>query len=209
MLFHQEEQTVYVRGTFRNKMPISLGTIKNVRPRLLLPAHLFLRQWLVRALARGAVARFCRFLHDGVVVAVRAAPPRADAALTMLGVGAGGRIVQAIERDLNSPCIWDRASSKHVHLQIADAATFRHLMGFAPLPTPISAYTYQQRGLPFYQFAGLDDSSRTGVAGTWPAGLIGAAEAVHKRKKGKKGRRGKKGKHRGGGSGRQRRTRAE
>ncbi len=139
---------------------------------------------------------------DGKVLHLSVMP---DDTLTLLGVGAGGRVVQAIQRDMNSPRIWDVASAKILNLQIVDSATFRRVTGLDPPPTPISAQTYQQMGLPFYQFAGLDDSSASGgqaaVAGAWPAGLVGAAEAAVKRKKGK--RRG------GGGGKRQRDMRAE
>jgi hypothetical protein len=86
---------------------------------------------------------------------------------TSLGIGAGGSIVQHIERDQNeNPRIWDVASSKVLNVQILDAASFRLVTGLPPPPTPVSAETYAEHGLPFYRMW-RDEAKEAGVAGRW------------------------------------------
>ena len=68
-----------------------------------------------------------------------------------LGIGAGGTIIQNIEPDTNDPRIWDVASSKILNVQIIDSRTFKLVTGLPPPPSPITAETYAQMGLPFFQ----------------------------------------------------------
>jgi hypothetical protein len=50
---------------------------------------------------------------------------------TALSIGAGGSIIQHIERDENNPRIWDVAN-----IQIIDSTTFRSLTGLEPPKSP-------------------------------------------------------------------------
>jgi hypothetical protein len=68
---------------------------------------------------------------------------------TVLGIGAGGSIVQDIERDESDPRLWDRANSKIVNIHLLDAATFRSVTGLEPPCSPINSRTYADAGLPF------------------------------------------------------------
>src|SRR5271154_3035491 len=101
--------------------------------------------------------------------------------LTQLGVGAGGSIMQHIERDENDPRIWDVANSKILNVQIIDSTTFRLVTGLNPPETPITAQTYKQMGLPFYRLW-RDEGKEDGVAGAW-GGLMGVADVASNKKR--------------------------
>jgi hypothetical protein len=107
-----------------------------------------------------------------------------DSRPTRLGVGAGGSIVQHIERDENDPRIWDVANSKILNVQIIDSTTFRLVTGLEPPETPVTAETYKQMGLPFYRLW-RDEGKEDGVAGVW-GDLMGVAEVAGKKKKKKR-----------------------
>lgn len=96
-----------------------------------------------------------------------------------LAVGAGGSIVQAIVKDVNDPRIWDIGNSKILSMQLVDSRTFKLATGMDPPPTPVTAATYKNMGLPFYQFEeGHLAQKKTGaVAGNWPS-LAGAKESA-------------------------------
>jgi hypothetical protein len=104
-----------------------------------------------------------------------------DSHPTTLGIGAGGTIIQHIERDENNPRIWDVANSKILNVQIIDSTTFRLVTRLNPPETPISAQTYKQMGLPFYSLW-RDEDKEDGVAGPWGS-LMGAAEVANKNRK--------------------------
>jgi hypothetical protein len=100
---------------------------------------------------------------------------------TALSIGAGGSIIQHIERDENNPRIWDVANSKILNIQIIDSTTFRSLTGLEPPKTPITAQICKQLGLPFYSLW-RNERKKDGIADTWD-GLIGVAEVASKNKK--------------------------
>ncbi|KAK3167766.1 hypothetical protein OEA41_010895 [Lepraria neglecta] len=100
---------------------------------------------------------------------------------TLLGIGAGGSIIQHIERDENDPRIWDVANSKILNVQIIDSTTFRSLTGLNSPRTPINAQMYKQMGLPFYSLW-RDEGKEDGVASAW-GGLVGVAEVASKSRK--------------------------
>ncbi|KAF7554773.1 hypothetical protein G7Z17_g2655 [Cylindrodendrum hubeiense] len=93
---------------------------------------------------------------------------------TALGIGAGGTIIQHIERDTYDPAIWDVGNSKILNIQIIDSTTFRSVTGLDPPKSPISAKTYQEMGLPFFQLW-RDEAKEDGVAGSWKS-IKGVAE---------------------------------
>jgi hypothetical protein len=104
-----------------------------------------------------------------------------DSHPTPLGIGAGGSIIQHIERDDNDPRIWDVANSKILNVQIIDSTTFRLLTGLNSPGTPINAQMYKKMGLPFYRLW-RDEGKEDGVAGTW-GGLMGVSEVASKSRK--------------------------
>jgi len=115
---------------------------------------------------------------------------------TALGIGAGGSILQHIERDTYDPRIWDLANAKILNVQIIDSTTFRLVTGLEAPEKTITAQMYKEMGLPFFKLW-RDDAEEDGVAGVWES-LIGVAEAASKNAKG----RNKKGMAESSGTGR-------
>jgi hypothetical protein len=68
-----------------------------------------------------------------------------------LGIGAGGRIRQRIYPDAYGLDTWDAASAVDVRLQIINSEQYHALTGRDPPPTPVSAATYTERGLPWFE----------------------------------------------------------
>ncbi|MGI8440107.1 MAG: hypothetical protein ACR2NV_07985 [Thermoleophilaceae bacterium] len=98
------------------------------------------------------------FAGKGMVMACAAptAPPG-----TEMGLGAGGRMEQEIFPDAHGIDTWDESRSARVAIHIANSMTFREITGREPPPTPVSARTYAQHGLPWFE---LYDEGRGGVA---------------------------------------------
>jgi len=68
-----------------------------------------------------------------------------------LGIGAGGKIRQRIVPDPYGTDTWDPDQSAAVSIQIVNSAQYRELTGRPPPPTPISATTYTEYGLPWFE----------------------------------------------------------
>ncbi|KAK4139151.1 uncharacterized protein C8A04DRAFT_33378 [Dichotomopilus funicola] len=94
-----------------------------------------------------------------------------------LAVGAGGSIVQRIERDTTrDPRVWDVSAARILNVQIIDARTFRIVTGLNPPPSPVSAETYREWELPLYQFNMDDKAKEHGIdPGQWGS-ILGVAE---------------------------------
>ena len=67
-----------------------------------------------------------------------------------MGLGAGGRMRQQLYPDPHGPETWDAARAARVFVHIANSQLFREITGLAPPETPVSAQTYAQHGLPWY-----------------------------------------------------------
>ncbi|KAM0080756.1 hypothetical protein ACKRZS_007079 [Fusarium odoratissimum] len=104
---------------------------------------------------------------------------------TTLGLGAGAKIQQHIERDTNDPRIWDLSSSRIINVQFLDARSFRLVTGHAPPETPITADMYAQMGLSFFKLWSDEHRAVNNMSGDWGS-VVGVAEAV--RRKAKKGK---------------------
>jgi hypothetical protein len=84
---------------------------------------------------------------------VGAAPPSgaAPAAGGMeMGLGAGGRMTQAILPDPHGREVWHQERPARVFVHICNSAMYRDITGEAPPPTPISARTYTDHGYPWF-----------------------------------------------------------
>ena len=75
-------------------------------------------------------------------------PCREDVAL---GVARGGLIKQCILEDTNHATIWERDRTACFNVQILNSDMFQQVTGKSPPPTPVSAKTYHDRNLPFYE----------------------------------------------------------
>ncbi|KAF2971846.1 hypothetical protein GQX73_g1661 [Xylaria multiplex] len=83
-----------------------------------------------------------------------------------MGVAAGGKIDQVIYEDRNSPSIWATDSTITIPVHILTTTMFRDVTGHKPPPCPISAATYANAGLPFFD---LPEE---------PSGISGAFDGV-------------------------------
>lgn len=68
-----------------------------------------------------------------------------------MGLGAGGRMVQSIYPDPHGRDTWDETGATSVHVHVANSETWRAITGEAPPPSPISAHTYTEYGLPWFR----------------------------------------------------------
>jgi hypothetical protein len=67
-----------------------------------------------------------------------------------MGLGAGGRMRQEIYPDEYGVDTWDPESSGRVHVYIVDSMMFREITGSEPPSTPVTARTYTECGLPWF-----------------------------------------------------------
>ncbi len=77
-----------------------------------------------------------------------AAPVRAMSA--EMGLGAGGRMRQKIYPDPHGIDTWDADNFGRVYVHIVNSMAYREITGKEPPPTPVSASTYSQHGLPWF-----------------------------------------------------------
>jgi len=87
--------------------------------------------------------RFPEGLLEGVAHLLL--PPCAE-----MGLGAGGRMRQKIYRDEYGIDSWDQENYGRVYVHILNSMMFREVTGLEPPPTPITARTYQEHGLPWF-----------------------------------------------------------
>lgn len=67
-----------------------------------------------------------------------------------MGLAAGGRMRQKIYPDPHGHGTWDDETSGRVYVHIANSMMYREITGMEPPPTPVTARTYTQLGLPWF-----------------------------------------------------------
>ncbi len=75
------------------------------------------------------------------------ASPRGGAAM---GLGAGGRLRQRIYPDPYGLQVWDPHNATELEVHILNSDQYRAVTGREPPPTPVSAATYTEHGLPWF-----------------------------------------------------------
>ncbi|MFO0910835.1 MAG: serine protease [Isosphaeraceae bacterium] len=80
-----------------------------------------------------------------------------------MGFAAGGTLRQAIYPDPHGVEVWDRTRSGELILHVVNSEQFESLTGRRPPPSPVSASTYAEHGLPWFD---LYDESLGRVAGS-------------------------------------------
>jgi hypothetical protein len=78
-----------------------------------------------------------------------------------MGMAAGGRIKQKIYVDPYGTETWDQQNFARLHVHILNSEQYRAITGLEPPLTPVSAETYAEYGLPWFD---LYDESFQGVA---------------------------------------------
>ena len=68
-----------------------------------------------------------------------------------MAVAAGGNIVQSIVRDPFSATDWKKEATVVFNVQMLNASFFESVTGTAAPPTPVTAKSYADAGLPFFE----------------------------------------------------------
>jgi hypothetical protein len=69
---------------------------------------------------------------------------------TEMGLAAGGRMKQKIYPDEYGLDTWDQNNFGQVYIHIVNSMMYREITGNEPPPTPVSAKTYTQYGMPWF-----------------------------------------------------------
>lgn len=85
-----------------------------------------------------------------------------------MGLGAGGRMRQKIYPDAYGIDTWDPSNTGRVFVHLANSMMYREITGEEPPATPVSARTYAEHGLPWFD---LYDEHRADIEA--PAALRG------------------------------------
>jgi hypothetical protein len=67
-----------------------------------------------------------------------------------MGIGAGGRVRQQIYPDPYGVDVWDAESASDLEVHILNSEAYAAVTGRPPPPTPVSAATYTEHGLPWF-----------------------------------------------------------
>lgn len=80
---------------------------------------------------------------------------------TEMGIAAGGKMKQDIYPDPHGVDTWDRENFGRAYVHIVNSLMYREITGKEPPPTPVTARTYAQYGLPWFDLyqEGLGDIS--------------------------------------------------
>lgn len=92
-----------------------------------------------------------------------------------MGLGAGGRMRQKIYPDAYGVETWDPDNVGRVYIHIVNSMLYREITGTTPPSTPISARTYTEYGLPWFD---LYDEAKGDVAA--PTALAGVKSIKEK-----------------------------
>jgi hypothetical protein len=68
-----------------------------------------------------------------------------------MGLGAGGRMKQKIYPDPYGVATWDGNNQASAFVHLVNSDQYRELTGREPPPTPVSAQTYSEHGLPWFE----------------------------------------------------------
>jgi hypothetical protein len=93
------------------------------------------------------------------------APPPSSAEM---GIAAGGRMRQEIYPDQHGIETWDPNRTGRLYVHIVNSMAFRDITGLEPPATPVSARTYTEHGLPWFDLYGEgkgDLAASTALAG--------------------------------------------
>ena len=76
-----------------------------------------------------------------------------------MGLAAGGRMDQKIYPDMYGLDTWDQAAGARVYVHLVNSELWRQITGEAPPPTPVTARSYAEAGLPWFDL--YDESAPT------------------------------------------------
>lgn len=85
--------------------------------------------------------------------------PRKRRSSGAMGLAAGGQMKQKIYPDPHGVETWDLTAASRVFVHIVASDMWRDITGEAPPPSPVSAKTYSEHGLPWFEL--YDEHART------------------------------------------------
>ncbi|KAH8806710.1 hypothetical protein DL96DRAFT_611863 [Flagelloscypha sp. PMI_526] len=83
-----------------------------------------------------------------------------DEKIRPMGIGLGGKIIQKIYKDKESPRVYDQEGGQRVYVHIISTDVWERVTGTLPPITPISPETYKQHKIPWFT---LSDTSETSL----------------------------------------------
>lgn len=92
-----------------------------------------------------------------------------------MGLAAGGRMRQKIHPDPYGARTWSEAARGRVYVNLVSSLMYRELTGEAPPPSPVSARSYSQAGLPWFD---LYDEGKGDVA---PSPVLAGVKSVQEK----------------------------
>jgi len=96
-----------------------------------------------------------------------------------MGLAAGGRMRQKIYPDEYGHDTWDLENYGRVYVHIVNSMMFREITGKEPPATPVTARTYTEYGLPWFE---LYDEGKGDVAGSEILGGVKSVKDMDKKK---------------------------
>ena len=106
------------------------------------------------------------------VAALTARGTAADAGAGSMGLAAGGRMKQKIYPDPHGIDVWNQGSRVRVFVHIVNSELWRDITGEAPPSTPVTARSYSEAGLPWFDL--YDESAATRT----PSGALAGVKSV-------------------------------
>lgn len=101
-----------------------------------------------------------------------AAPVRRRGGAGSMGLAAGGRMKQKIYPDPHGIDVWNQGSRVRVFVHIVNSELWRDITGEAPPSTPVTARSYSEAGLPWFDL--YDESAAT----LTPTGALAGVKSV-------------------------------
>jgi hypothetical protein len=89
-----------------------------------------------------------------------------------MGLAAGGRMTQKIYPDDHGIDTWDTSKVRSAVVHMVDSTLYERITGDAPPPSPVSARTYTEYGLPWFA---LYDEDEEDIA---PAAALAKVKSV-------------------------------
>lgn len=96
-----------------------------------------------------------------------------------MGLAAGGKMKQEIYPDSHGLATWDQNNYAEVYVHIVNSMLYQEITGMLPPPTPVTARTYTEYGLPWFD---LYDEGKGDLAASKILSKIKSVKQMDKKK---------------------------
>ena len=97
--------------------------------------------------------------------------------LEVMGLAAGGKLIQDLVVDQNPSYIWNTSRTRLINLHIFSPASFEAVTHIVPPETPITARAYADAGLPFYV---IEEDAENRLDGSVTLGTVKSVSQMDK-----------------------------